>query len=131
MRRDLTKDDAHSLGVCIDTNNFAHSFDRFDVVHDHGEAKVDERANRQWGLGFDEDSGARNVGHVLVEECIERAEVCMELMGRKAEVPPFVMECAMLVNDLENLDFESHDIEATLTSLMSELQVEPYEDEPF
>lgn len=66
-----------------------------------------------------------------LEECIERAEVCMELMGRKAEVPPFVMECAMLVNDLENLDFESHDIEATLTSLMSELQVEPYEDEPF
>jgi len=40
--------------------------------------KFTARADREWLLGLDEDPGARNVGHVLLNEGVERLEFLVD-----------------------------------------------------
>src|SRR4051794_241729 len=72
VRADLSKDDAHSRWVLFDAYDLAEPLDGLDVVHDDREPKVDLRAHRERSLRPDEDSGPRDIGHILLNERIER-----------------------------------------------------------
>src|SRR5580704_8054259 len=87
IRRELEKNDAHAGRAGLDTDDLAYALGRLDVIHDHGEPEVHSRPDREGLLRLDEDAGARNVRHVLLDERVERLKL---LVDRDSLVPSLV-----------------------------------------